>query len=79
MLPPGDWHCPNCVCKVCGIASENVAEEDETTVSALLACSLCGKKCTHLLPCLRSFWNLHICFLTISTQMHSLKDNFLLL
>ncbi|KAL6193984.1 hypothetical protein ACLB2K_035068 [Fragaria x ananassa] len=45
MLPPGDWHCPNCVCKVCGIASENVAEEDETTVSALLACSLCGKKC----------------------------------
>ncbi|KAM5569384.1 hypothetical protein ABKV19_016753 [Rosa sericea] len=45
MLPPGEWHCPNCICKVCGIASEDVAEEDGTTVSALLACSLCGKKC----------------------------------
>ncbi|XP_050372473.1 uncharacterized protein LOC126790323 isoform X2 [Argentina anserina] len=45
MLPPGDWHCPNCICKVCGLASENIAEEDDTTVSALLACSLCGKKC----------------------------------
>ncbi|VVA20896.1 PREDICTED: increased DNA methylation 1 [Prunus dulcis] len=44
MLPPGDWHCPNCRCKFCGIASENVAEEDDTTVSALLTCSLCGKK-----------------------------------
>ncbi|KAL5541571.1 hypothetical protein UlMin_009281 [Ulmus minor] len=43
MLPPGDWHCPNCTCKVCGVVSENVAE-DETTISEPLTCSLCEKK-----------------------------------
>lgn len=45
MLPPGDWHCPNCTCRFCGMASENVSEGDGTTVSALLDCSLCEKKC----------------------------------
>ncbi|KAM1301426.1 hypothetical protein ACFX2H_012466 [Malus domestica] len=50
MLPPGDWHCPNCTCKFCGLANENVVEEDDTTVDALLTCSLCGKKC-HISCC----------------------------
>ncbi|PON80071.1 Zinc finger, FYVE/PHD-type [Parasponia andersonii] len=42
MLPPGDWHCPNCTCKFCGIASENVGDEDDTT---LLTCSLYHNSC----------------------------------
>ncbi|KAM1380275.1 hypothetical protein ACFX2I_022024 [Malus domestica] len=50
MLPPGDWHCPNCTCKFCGVANENVVEEDDITVDALLTCSLCGKKC-HISCC----------------------------
>ncbi|KAF3457144.1 hypothetical protein FNV43_RR01801 [Rhamnella rubrinervis] len=44
MLPPGEWHCPNCTCKFCGIASENVSDGDDTTVSALHNCTLCEKK-----------------------------------
>ncbi|KAJ6988472.1 hypothetical protein NC653_021402 [Populus alba x Populus x berolinensis] len=44
MLPPGDWHCPNCTCKFCGIASDKNAQGDDTTVSKLLTCSLCVKK-----------------------------------
>ncbi|XP_050220208.1 uncharacterized protein LOC126670500 [Mercurialis annua] len=44
MLPPGDWHCPNCTCKFCGIASENIVQKDHTTVSELLTCSLCAKR-----------------------------------
>uniref|UniRef100_A0A2P2MNI0 PHD-type domain-containing protein n=1 Tax=Rhizophora mucronata TaxID=61149 RepID=A0A2P2MNI0_RHIMU len=44
MLPPGDWHCPNCTCKFCGTASEKVVEEDDTIFSMLLACSLCAKR-----------------------------------
>ncbi|KAJ6903468.1 hypothetical protein NC651_020836 [Populus alba x Populus x berolinensis] len=44
MLPPGDWHCPNCTCKFCGVASAKNAQGDDTTVSKLLTCSLCVKK-----------------------------------
>ncbi|KAF9677592.1 hypothetical protein SADUNF_Sadunf08G0123700 [Salix dunnii] len=44
MLPPGDWHCPNCTCKFCGIVSDKNAQGDDTTVSKLLTCSLCVKK-----------------------------------
>ncbi|KAM4115982.1 hypothetical protein ACJW30_02G015600 [Castanea mollissima] len=43
-LPPGDWHCPNCTCKFCGLVSVGVAEGDDSTASALLKCSLCEKK-----------------------------------
>lgn len=46
MLPPGEWHCPNCTCKFCGLAGEDDAEGDDTTTSALLPCSMCEKKCT---------------------------------
>uniref|UniRef100_A0A5B7BCG6 PHD-type domain-containing protein n=1 Tax=Davidia involucrata TaxID=16924 RepID=A0A5B7BCG6_DAVIN len=44
MLPPGDWHCPNCTCKFCGIAIGNIAQENDTAVGALLTCSTCDKK-----------------------------------
>ncbi|KAH7857508.1 hypothetical protein Vadar_013491 [Vaccinium darrowii] len=44
MLPPGDWHCPNCICRHCGIAGEVSAVGGSTTVGALLTCSLCEKK-----------------------------------
>ncbi|KAF5943059.1 hypothetical protein HYC85_020701, partial [Camellia sinensis] len=43
MLPPGDWHCPNCTCKFCGIAGEISAQG---TVSALLTCSLYHESCS---------------------------------
>ncbi|XP_030507606.2 uncharacterized protein LOC115722517 [Cannabis sativa] len=43
-LPPGDWHCPNCTCKFCGIATGNVTDEDNTTLTMLFTCSLCDKK-----------------------------------
>ncbi|KDP40171.1 hypothetical protein JCGZ_02169 [Jatropha curcas] len=44
MLPPGDWHCPNCTCKFCRIASVNIIEGDDTAFCELLTCSLCAKK-----------------------------------
>ncbi|KAF8392356.1 hypothetical protein HHK36_022698 [Tetracentron sinense] len=44
MLPPGDWHCPNCSCKFCATASATTAQGDAITVCALLTCSLCEKK-----------------------------------
>ncbi|XP_034911459.1 uncharacterized protein [Populus alba] len=44
MLPPGDWHCPNCSCKFCGVVSDKNFQGDDTTVSKLLTCSLCVKK-----------------------------------
>ncbi|KAJ8747465.1 hypothetical protein K2173_008762 [Erythroxylum novogranatense] len=43
MLPPGDWHCPNCTCKFCGVASENIIPGDETACSLLLTCVMCAK------------------------------------
>ncbi|XP_030536047.1 uncharacterized protein LOC115744818 isoform X1 [Rhodamnia argentea] len=43
-LPPGDWHCPNCTCKYCGVASECTSHVDNTTVSEIFACNLCEKK-----------------------------------
>ncbi|CAL1411343.1 unnamed protein product [Linum trigynum] len=44
MLPPGVWRCPNCTCKFCGLASDNLVDEDDPTVSALPTCSLCTRK-----------------------------------
>ncbi|KAJ6981742.1 hypothetical protein NC653_024982 [Populus alba x Populus x berolinensis] len=41
---PGDWHCPNCSCKFCGVVSDKNFQGDDTTVSKLLTCSLCVKK-----------------------------------
>nr|GLL43700.1 increased DNA methylation 1-like isoform X1 [Ipomoea trifida] len=43
MLPPGDWHCPNCTCKFCGFANENLADGDKDA-DELLFCNLCEKK-----------------------------------
>jgi hypothetical protein len=65
MLPPGDWHCPNCSCKFCGVASDKNFHRDDTTVSKLLTCSLCVKKCIlpfllwidiHLFICISLFF-----------------------
>lgn len=47
MLPPGDWHCPNCTCKFCGVASETV-KNGSVAANALLTCNLCERKCTTL-------------------------------
>ncbi|XP_017218374.1 uncharacterized protein LOC108195880 [Daucus carota subsp. sativus] len=44
MLPTGDWHCPNCTCKFCGLAGRSNAKADDRTDSSLLLCSLCEKK-----------------------------------
>ncbi|KAK4857354.1 hypothetical protein QYF36_027134 [Acer negundo] len=44
MLPPGDWHCPNCICKFCGAADVDVDEVDDPTASELPTCSMCEKK-----------------------------------
>ncbi|KAG2727552.1 hypothetical protein I3760_01G161900 [Carya illinoinensis] len=44
MLPPGDWHCPNCTCKFCGVVNGNVSQGDDKMASTLLNCSLCEKK-----------------------------------
>ncbi|TKY71176.1 Increased DNA methylation 1 [Spatholobus suberectus] len=43
MLPPGEWHCPNCTCKFCGIAS-GTSEKDDASVYVLRTCNLCEKK-----------------------------------
>ncbi|KAI4317824.1 hypothetical protein L6164_025661 [Bauhinia variegata] len=44
MLPPGDWHCPNCTCKYCGIASRSTKKGDDATGYALHTCNICEKK-----------------------------------
>ncbi|KAH1267797.1 Increased DNA methylation 1 [Glycine max] len=43
MLPPGEWHCPNCTCKFCGIAS-GTSDKDDASVNILQTCILCEKK-----------------------------------
>ncbi|VFQ64886.1 unnamed protein product [Cuscuta campestris] len=43
MLPAGDWHCPYCVCKFCGIAHESLMEDNMGT-NELHLCILCEKK-----------------------------------
>ncbi|KAK1419259.1 hypothetical protein QVD17_28423 [Tagetes erecta] len=40
MLPQGDWHCPNCSCKYCEMATIAGVK----TESTLLVCCLCEKK-----------------------------------
>ncbi|XP_057957134.1 uncharacterized protein LOC131150437 isoform X2 [Malania oleifera] len=44
MPSPGDWHCPNCSCKFCGVLDGNFSQGNDITVGALLRCSLCQKK-----------------------------------
>ncbi|XP_042059792.1 uncharacterized protein LOC121804362 [Salvia splendens] len=44
MLPSGDWHCPNCICKYCGLANKNIAGENDTSCSELNRCNVCEKK-----------------------------------
>ncbi|XP_044499425.1 uncharacterized protein LOC123220892 [Mangifera indica] len=44
MLPVGDWHCPNCTCKFCGSAGEDIDEGSGKTTCSLLTCSMCEKK-----------------------------------
>ena len=50
MLPSGDWHCPNCICKYCGLANENIAEENDTSCGELNRCNVCEKKCNFVSP-----------------------------
>lgn len=51
MLPSGDWHCPNCTCKFCGLASGNMAEENDIGCDELNRCNFCEKKCNFFLLC----------------------------
>lgn len=43
-LPPGDWHCPHCTCKFCGMAGGSFARGKDITSCAPLTCNLCEKK-----------------------------------
>ncbi|KAL9327926.1 hypothetical protein ACSQ67_002929 [Phaseolus vulgaris] len=43
MLPAGEWHCTNCTCKFCGIATRT-SEKDDASVYVLRTCNLCEKK-----------------------------------
>ncbi|KVH88512.1 hypothetical protein Ccrd_026651 [Cynara cardunculus var. scolymus] len=40
----GDWHCPNCSCKYCEMASTDFTGASVRTRSPLLVCCLCEKK-----------------------------------
>ncbi|XP_010475230.1 PREDICTED: increased DNA methylation 1-like [Camelina sativa] len=42
VLPPGDWHCPNCTCKFCGKAVDSGGEDGN--LFSLLSCSMCERK-----------------------------------
>ncbi|XP_044486830.1 uncharacterized protein LOC123211920 [Mangifera indica] len=44
MLPAGDWHCPNCTCKFCGSADEDINEGSDITTCSILTCRMCEKK-----------------------------------
>ncbi|KAK6130288.1 hypothetical protein DH2020_035960 [Rehmannia glutinosa] len=53
MLPSGDWHCPNCICKFCGDATGNATESNDSDVDELTKCSFYHKSCgegLHALP-----------------------------
>ncbi|XXG42675.1 hypothetical protein AAC387_Pa01g2897 [Persea americana] len=43
-LPRGDWHCPNCSCKFCGLDGSNASDGSGMTLSPLLSCSQCEEK-----------------------------------
>ncbi|XP_019053176.1 PREDICTED: uncharacterized protein LOC104596532 isoform X2 [Nelumbo nucifera] len=47
ILPKGDWHCPNCSCKICDVSGDTTSERDSAPISALLTCSLCERKYHH--------------------------------
>ncbi|XP_051129461.1 uncharacterized protein LOC127250305 [Andrographis paniculata] len=44
ILPKGDWHCPNCKCKFCGLVEGEVAEENRSAGNELNRCSFCENK-----------------------------------
>ncbi|XP_041027808.1 uncharacterized protein LOC121267806 isoform X1 [Juglans microcarpa x Juglans regia] len=66
MLPPGDWHCPNCTCKFCGVVNGNVSQGDDKMASTLLNCSLCEKKYHKL--CMLEMDAIHIDFNSLVTS-----------
>ncbi|KNA16405.1 hypothetical protein SOVF_089350 isoform A [Spinacia oleracea] len=43
-LPPGDWHCPHCSCKFCGLADMSVTGENNKRQDPVLTCSFCEGK-----------------------------------
>ncbi|KAJ8442770.1 hypothetical protein Cgig2_011040 [Carnegiea gigantea] len=44
MLPPGDWHCPHCSCKFCGLADVGGDEGNDNIRDTIRTCSLCEGK-----------------------------------
>ncbi|KAJ0035892.1 hypothetical protein Pint_24823 [Pistacia integerrima] len=66
MLPAGDWHCPNCTCKFCGSAGEDIDEGSDVTTCSLLTCSMCEKKyhklCMHDMDAVPVYSNCSVTF-----------------
>ncbi|KAL1214356.1 Increased DNA methylation 1 [Cardamine amara subsp. amara] len=42
VLPPGDWHCPNCTCKFCDAAVDSGGKDGN--LLSLLSCSMCERR-----------------------------------
>ncbi|KAK4743201.1 hypothetical protein SAY87_001202 [Trapa incisa] len=56
MLPEGDWHCPNCTCRYCGVPSEHDRQIHPAIETELLSCNLCQRRFHK--SCLRNIYSL---------------------
>ncbi|CAJ1925586.1 unnamed protein product [Sphenostylis stenocarpa] len=56
MLPLGEWHCTNCTCKFCGLASRT-SEKDDASVYDLRTCNLYHDSCTEEMVTDANNWN----------------------
>lgn len=72
-LPRGDWHCPNCSCKFCGLDGIDASHGDGITVSPLLSCSQCEEKCMYC--SLVYLFNFVYCFIFTFFLMYMDRKN----
>ncbi|KAL2922581.1 Increased DNA methylation 1 [Bienertia sinuspersici] len=42
MLPAGDWHCPHCSCRFCGLADMSVTEGNNRRLDSVVMCIHCS-------------------------------------